>query len=211
MDIVNNFIQVRDKIKSISSVSKLIVVSKNQNSEDILKLISSGQLHFGENKVQETLKKWPEILQYNKNIKLHFIGKLQSNKAKEAFQIFDYIHSLDNEKLAKIFSNLEESSKKKINYFIQVNIGEEIQKSGINVSSVKDFVKHCINDLKLNILGLMCLPPANKDPEPFFKKLKVLTDDNKLAEISMGMSNDYLKAIDCGSTFLRIGSAIFNK
>ncbi len=211
MDIVNNFIQVRDKIKSISSVSKLIVVSKNQNSEDILKLISNGQLHFGENKVQETLKKWPEILQHNKNIKLHFIGKLQSNKAKEAFQIFDYVHSLDNEKLAKIFSNLEESSKKKINYFIQVNIGEEIQKSGINVSSVKDFVKHCINDLKLNILGLMCLPPANKDPEPFFKKLKVLTDDNKLAEISMGMSNDYLKAIDCGSTYLRIGSAIFNK
>ena len=211
MDIVNNFIQVRDKIKSISSVSKLIVVSKNQNSEDILKLISNGQLHFGENKVQETLKKWPEILQHNKNIKLHFIGKLQSNKAKEAFQIFDYVHSLDNEKLAKIFSNLEESSKKKINYFIQVNIGEEIQKSGINVSSVKDFVKHCINDLKLNILGLMCLPPANKDPEPFFKKLKVLTDDNKLAEISMGMSNDYLKAIDCGSTNLRIGSAIFNK
>jgi len=211
MDIVNNFIQVRDKIKSISSVSKLIVVSKNQNSEDILKLISNGQLHFGENKVQETLKKWPEILQHNKNIKLHFIGKLQSNKAKEAFQIFNYIHSLDNEKLAKIFSNLEETSNKKINYFIQVNIGEEIQKSGITISSVNDFVKHCINDLKLNILGLMCLPPANKDPEPFFNKLKALTDDNRLAEISMGMSNDYLKAIDCGSTFLRIGSAIFNK
>ena len=176
-----------------------------------MKLISNGQLHFGENKVQETLKKWPEILQHNKNIKLHFIGKLQSNKVKEAFQIFDYIHSLDNEKLAKIFSNLEESSNKKINYFIQVNIGEEIQKSGITISSVNDFVKHCINDLKLNILGLMCLPPANKDPEPFFKKLKALTDDNKLAEISMGMSNDYLKAIDCGSTYLRIGSAIFNK
>ena len=211
MDIVNNFIQVRDKIKSISTVSKLIVVSKNQNSEDILKLISIGQLHFGENKVQETLKKWPEILQHNKNIKLHFIGKLQSNKVKEAFQIFDYIHSLDNEKLAKIFSNLEETSNKKINYFIQVNIGEEIQKSGITISSVNDFVKHCINDLKLNILGLMCLPPANKDPEPFFKKLKALTDDNKLAEISMGMSNDYLKAIYCGSTYLRIGSAIFNK
>ena len=211
MDIVDNFIQVRNKIKSISSVSKLIVVSKNQNSEDILKLISNGQLHFGENKVQETLKKWPEILQHNKNIKLHFIGKLQSNKVKEAFQIFDYIHSLDNEKLAKIFSNLEESSNKKINYFIQVNIGEEIQKSGITISSVNDFVKHCIKDLKLNILGLMCLPPVNKDPEPFFKKLKALTDDNKLAEISMGMSNDYLKAIDCGSTFLRIGSAIFNK
>jgi len=211
MDILNNFIQVRDKIKSISTVSKLIVVSKNQNTEDILKLISNGQLDFGENKVQETLKKWPEILQHNKNIKLHFIGKLQSNKAKEAFQIFDYIHSLDNEKLAKIFSNLEESSNKKINYFIQVNIGEEIQKSGITTSSVNDFVKHCINDLKLNILGLMCLPPANKDPEPFFKKLKELTHDNKLAEISMGMSNDYLKAIDCGSTYLRIGSAIFNK
>ena len=211
MDIVDNFIQVRNKIKSISSVSKLIVVSKNQNSDDILKLISNGQLHFGENKVQETLKKWPEILQHNKNIKLHFIGKLQSNKAKEAFQIFDYIHSLDNEKLAKIFSNLEKTSNKKISYFIQVNIGEEMQKSGITVSSVNDFVKHCINDLKLNILGLMCLPPADKDPELFFKKLKVMTDDNKLKEISMGMSNDYLKAIDCGSTYLRIGSAIFNK
>jgi pyridoxal phosphate enzyme (YggS family) len=211
MDIVNNFIQVRNKIKSISSVAKLIVVSKNQNFEHILKIISNGQLDFGENKVQETLKKWPEILQNNPNIKLHFIGNLQSNKAKEAFQIFDYIHSLDNEKLAKIFSNLEKNSNKKINYFIQVNIGEEIQKSGITISSVNDFVKFCINDLKLNILGLMCLPPADKDPELFFKKLKVMTDDNKLKEISMGMSDDYLKAIDCGSTYLRIGSAIFNK
>jgi pyridoxal phosphate enzyme (YggS family) len=211
MDIVNNFIQVRNKIKSISSVAKLIVVSKNQNFDDILKIISNGQLDFGENKVQETLKKWPEILQNNPNIKLHFIGNLQSNKAKEAFQIFDYIHSLDNEKLAKIFSNLEKTSNKKINYFIQVNIGEEIQKSGITISSVNDFAKFCINDLKLNILGLMCLPPADKDPEPFFKKLKIMKDDNKLKEISMGMSDDYLKAIDCGSTYLRIGSAIFNK
>jgi len=211
MKILDNYLHIKNNIKKLSTKTNLVVVCKNRNFSEIQPIIDSGQLDFGENKVQETLKKWPEILNHNQNIKLHFIGKLQSNKAKEAFQIFDYIHSLDNEKLAKIFSNLEESSNKKINYFIQVNIGEEIQKSGITISSVNDFVKHCINDLKLNILGLMCLPPANKDPEPFFNKLKALTDDNKLAEISMGMSNDYLKAIDCGSTYLRIGSAIFNK
>jgi pyridoxal phosphate enzyme (YggS family) len=211
MKILDNYLHIKNNIKKLSTKTNLVVVCKNRNFSEIQPIIDSGQLDFGENKVQETLKKWPEILNHNQNIKLHFIGKLQSNKAKEAFQIFDYIHSLDNEKLAKIFSNLEESSNKKINYFIQVNIGEEIQKSGITISSVHDFVKYCINDLKLNILGLMCLPPANKDPEPFFKKLKELTHDNKLAEISMGMSNDYLKAIDCGSTYLRIGSAIFNK
>jgi pyridoxal phosphate enzyme (YggS family) len=211
MKILDNYLHIKNNIKKLSTKTNLVVVCKNRNFSEIQPIIDSGQLDFGENKVQETLKKWPEILNHNQNIKLHFIGKLQSNKAKEAFQIFDYIHSLDNEKLAKIFSNLEESSNKKINYFIQVNIGEEIQKSGITISSVNDFVKYCINDLKLNILGLMCLPPANKDPEPFFKKLRELTHDNKLAEISMGMSNDYLKAIDCGSTYLRIGSAIFNK
>jgi hypothetical protein len=211
MKILDNYLHIKNNIKKLSTKTNLVVVCKNRNFSEIQPIIDSGQLDFGENKVQETLKKWPEILNHNQNIKLHFIGKLQSNKAKEAFQIFDYIHSLDNEKLAKIFSNLEESSNKKINYFIQVNIGEEIQKSGITISLVHDFVKYCINDLKLNILGLMCLPPANKDPEPFFKKLKELTHDNKLAEISMGMSNDYLKAIDCGSTYLRIGSAIFNK
>jgi pyridoxal phosphate enzyme (YggS family) len=211
MKILDNYLHIKNNIKKLSTKTNLVVVCKNRNFSEIQPIIDSGQLDFGENKVQETLKKWPEILNHNQNIKLHFIGKLQSNKAKEAFQIFDYIHSLDNEKLAKIFSNLEESSNKKINYFIQVNIGEEIQKSGIVISSVNDFVKYCINDLKLNILGLMCLPPANKDPEPFFKKLRELTHDNKLAEISMGMSNDYLKAIDCGSTYLRIGSAIFNK
>jgi pyridoxal phosphate enzyme (YggS family) len=211
MKILDNYLHIKNNIKKLSTKTNLVVVCKNRNFSEIQPIIDSGQLDFGENKVQETLKKWPEILNHNQNIKLHFIGKLQSNKAKEAFQIFDYIHSLDNEKLAKIFSNLEESSNKKINYFIQVNIGEEIQKSGITISLVHDFVKYCINDLKLNILGLMCLPPANKDPEPFFKKLRELTYDNKLAEISMGMSNDYLKAIDCGSTYLRIGSAIFNK
>ena len=194
------------KLSDVRKYKKVVDLFDNINSLNVYQIWIQGE--YVSNNMYKSIQ---TIFEYNPNIKLHFIGKLQSNKAKEAFQIFDYIHSLDSEKLAKIFSNLEKTSNKKISYFIQVNIGEEMQKSGITVSSVNDFVKHCINDLKLNILGLMCLPPADKDPEPFFKKLKVMTDDNKLKEISMGMTNDYLKAIDCGSTYLRIGSAIFNK
>jgi pyridoxal phosphate enzyme (YggS family) len=144
-----------------------------------------------------------------KNIQLHLIGGLQSNKAKQAFEIFNYIHSLDSEKLAKTFSSLEAANQKRIKYFIQVNIGDERQKKGINISQVSNFVNYCVNDLKLNILGLMCIPPVLLNPEPYFLKLKELNINNKLKDLSMGMSNDFEAAIKCGSTFVRVGSAIF--
>jgi pyridoxal phosphate enzyme (YggS family) len=137
------------------------------------------------------------------------IGRLQSNKAKQAFQIFNYIHSLDSEKLAKTFSSLESVNQKKIKYFIQVNIGSEPQKNGLNISQVPNFVNYCVNDLKLNILGLMCIPPVSQNPESYFLKLKQLNISNKLKELSMGMSNDFETAIKCGSTFVRVGSSIF--
>jgi len=166
-------------------------------------------LHFGENKVQEAQEKWSNFLNDNKDVKLHLIGKLQSNKAKDAFALFDYIHTLNSEKLAKIFSNLEKDSKKNLKYFIQVNIGHEIQKNGIDESLLGEFINYCKNDLSLNVIGLMCIPPINTDPLPFFKKMQQLKIDNNLAELSMGMSSDYEVALNCGSTYLRIGSAIF--
>jgi uncharacterized pyridoxal phosphate-containing UPF0001 family protein len=137
------------------------------------------------------------------------IGGLQSNKAKQAFKIFHYIHSLDSEKLAKTFSSLEAINQKKIKYFIQVNIGDEPQKNGISIFHVSNFVNYCVNDLKLNILGLMCIPPASSNPEPYFLKLKELNYDNKLKELSMGMSDDFETALKYGSTFVRVGSSIF--
>ena len=144
-----------------------------------------------------------------KNIQLHLIGGLQSNKAKQAFKLFNYIHSLDSEKLAKTFSSLEATNHKKIKYFIQVNIGDELQKNGINISQVSDFVNYCVNDLKLNIYGLMCIPPVSESPESYFLKLKELNINNNLKDLSMGMSNDFETAIKCGSTFVRVGSSIF--
>jgi len=140
---------------------------------------------------------------------LHLIGKLQSNKAKDAFVLFDFIHTLDNEKLAKKFADLEFNSKRKIKYFIQINIGDEIQKNGINQSSVIEFVNFCKSDLKLNIIGLMCIPPMNLDPRPLFEQMLKLKINNNLSELSMGMSSDYKEALHYGSTYLRIGSAIF--
>jgi pyridoxal phosphate enzyme (YggS family) len=166
-------------------------------------------LHFGENKVQEAKEKWTPFLNNYKEIKLHLIGKLQSNKAKDAFAIFDFIHTLDSEKLAKKFSELELNSEKKIKYFIQINIGNEVQKAGINNSLAKEFIAFCKSDLKLNIIGLMCIPPINLDPSPFFEKMQQLKINNHLVELSMGMSSDYKEAIHFGSTYLRIGSAIF--
>jgi pyridoxal phosphate enzyme (YggS family) len=160
--------------------------------------------------VQEASLKWKDLISNNLQIKLHLIGKLQSNKAKEAFDIFHYIHTLDNEKLAKIFAKLEQNSKKKINYFIQVNIGNESQKSGISIDKVLQFVKYCMNDLKLNIVGLMCIPPVDVDPNQYFKNLSDLAKLNNLKELSMGMSNDYESAISNGATFVRIGSKIFS-
>ena len=209
MNSLDNFKVIKEKVYKLQSKSNLIIVTKNRSFETILPIIQSGHLHFGENKVQEAKEKWSTFLNDNKNVKLHLIGKLQSNKAKDAFDLFDFIHTLDNEKLAKIFSDLEKTKKKNLKYFIQVNIGNEAQKNGIDVSLLVDFINFCKKDLSLNIIGLMCIPPVNLDPLPFFKQMQKLQTDNNLAELSMGMSSDYKEALDCGSTYLRIGSAIF--
>jgi pyridoxal phosphate enzyme (YggS family) len=188
MELIQNFLSIKNQISSLNPNTKLIAVSKGQSIDKIKLLIDSGHLDFGENKVQEALLKWTDVINNNQNINLHLIGGLQSNKAKDAFKIFNYVHSLDSEKLAKIFSDLEKKNSKKIKYFIQVNIGEEIQKSGIKISLVPDFVQYCKKDLKLNILGLMCIPPVNVSPESYFLKLKKLNEDNQLNDLSMGMS-----------------------
>ena len=211
MCIIKNYNSIANSVQSLSKKSTLIVVTKNQGLDKINLLIKMKHLDFGENRVQEASLKWKDLISNNLQIKLHLIGKLQSNKAKEAFEIFHYIHTLDNEKLAKIFAKLEQNSKKKINYFIQVNIGNEPQKSGISIDKVLQFVKYCINDLKLNIVGLMCIPPVDVDPNRYFKNLSELAKLNNLKELSMGMSNDYESAINNGATFVRVGSKIFSE
>ena len=210
MSIIKNYNVILNSIQSVSKKTELIVVTKNQPIDNINLLINLNHFHFGENRVQEASLKWKHLMS-NSNLKLHLIGKLQSNKAKDAFEIFHYIHTLDSEKLAKIFSKLEESSMKKIKYFIQVNVGNEPQKSGISIDKVHQFVKYCMNDLKLNIFGLMCIPPAEGDPTQYFVSLAELARVNNLKELSMGMSNDYLCAIDNGATFVRVGSKIFSR
>jgi hypothetical protein len=207
MNVLENYQKINNNIRSISSKVNLVVVCKNQTIDRIKILLDHGHLHFAENRVQEAEMKWSNL--NVKNIQLHLIGGLQSNKAKQAFEIFNYIHSLDSEKLAKTFSSLEAANQKRIKYFIQVNIGDERQKKGINISQLSNFVNYCVNDLKLNILGLMCIPPVLLNPEPYFLKLKELNINNKLKDLSMGMSNDFEAAIKCGSTFVRVGSAIF--
>jgi pyridoxal phosphate enzyme (YggS family) len=209
MNYFNNFKVIKKEIEQLLYKPNLIVVTKNQTIDTIYPLLDAGHIHFGENKVQETNQKWSNILKNNSKVKLHLIGKLQSNKAKDAFNLFDFIHTLDSEKLAKILSGLENNSERKIKYFIQVNIGNEIQKNGIDQSSVREFMDFCSKDLKLNIVGLMCIPPFNLDPNPFFKKMQDLKIINNLNELSMGMSSDYKQALNYGATYIRIGSAIF--
>jgi pyridoxal phosphate enzyme (YggS family) len=209
MNYLEKFKDIKEEIYSIKKNANLIVVTKNQTFEKILDIISFGHLHFGENRIQEAKNKWSSYLKSNNNIKLHLIGKLQSNKVKEAFDLFTFIHTLDNEKLANKFSELEKQSDKKIKYFIQVNIGGEQQKNGIAIDSLKDFVNLCRNDMKLNIIGLMCIPPVQLDPNPFFKMMQDLNIKNNLLELSMGMSSDYKEALANGSTFTRLGSAVF--
>jgi pyridoxal phosphate enzyme (YggS family) len=211
MEHIQNFRNIKSQIKLINPDVNLIAVTKGQDIEKIKAILDEGHLHFGENKVQEATLKWSDILNVNKDINLHLLGKLQSNKAKEAFNLFHYVHSLDSEKLAKIFSNLENNNSKKIKYFIQVNIGNENQKSGIDISLVSDFVRFCQNDLKLNILGLMCIPPADNSPDEHFLKLRELNKINNLKDLSMGMSGDFIKAIELGATYVRVGSAIFGR
>lgn len=211
MEVIQNFLRIKNQISDLNSNTKLIAVSKGHNIDKIKLLIDSGHLDFGENKVQEALLKWTDLLNNNKNINLHLIGGLQSNKAKDAFKIFNYIHSLDSEKLARIFSDLEKKEQKRIKYFVQVNIGDEPQKNGIKLSLVSDFARYCIKDLNLNILGLMCIPPVNVAPDSYFKKLKKLNEDSKLKDLSMGMSEDFEIAIKLGSTHVRVGTSIFGQ
>ena len=210
MSIIDNYNYITNSIQSLSKKTSLIVVTKNQNPEVVKLLIKENHLHFGENKVQESLSKWEKLISISPEIKLHLIGKLQSNKAKDAFKIFHYIHTLDNEKLAKIFEKLENNSSKKIKYFVQVNIANEPQKNGISPHQANQFIKYCINDLKLNVIGLMCIPPIEGNPDQHFKNLAELARVNNLSELSMGMSNDYEIAIKNSSTFVRVGSKIFN-
>jgi pyridoxal phosphate enzyme (YggS family) len=210
MHLIKNYNLINKSIQSYSKKITLIVVTKNQEINKISSLIEANHYDFGENRVQDAILKWRNLISNNSKLKLHLIGKLQTNKAKDAFEIFHYIHTLDNEKLAQIFAKLEGSSIKKIKYFIQVNIGNESQKNGIPINKVIPFIKYCINDLKLNIIGLMCIPPAEGDPAPYFKSLAELAKANNLNELSMGMSNDYECAIENGATFVRIGNKIFS-
>ncbi|WP_440922844.1 YggS family pyridoxal phosphate-dependent enzyme [Candidatus Pelagibacter sp.] len=212
-----NLVEIKEKIKNkIDNLNyskyepKVIAVSKTFSEQDILPLIEYGHVEFGENKVQEAQLKWQKLKEKYNNLKLHMLGKLQTNKVKNAVEIFDYIHSLDNLKLANKISNEIQKKTKKIKIFIQVNLGDESQKSGINPADLETFYNQCI-ELKLNIIGTMCIPPDNQDPKPFFKHLLALNQKINLSEISMGMTNDYLDALEYKSTFLRIGTGIFGK
>ena len=187
---------------------KIIAVSKTFKLEKILPLIEYGHLDYGENKVQEAIDKWTDIKLKNKNIKLHLIGKLQTNKVKHAIKIFDYIHSVDSMKLARKIADEQQKQNKNVKLFIQLNIGDEEQKSGVNVDQIDDLITFS-KKLNLNIVGLMCIPPVNKEPDKYFKEIKDLNNKFNLPEISMGMSSDYLKAVENSSTYLRIGSSIF--
>jgi pyridoxal phosphate enzyme (YggS family) len=213
MSILSQYKKIIQNIEDYSfNISvNLIVVSKGRSLADIQKIINIGHIHFGENRVQEGVNKWSNILKLNTNIKLHFIGKLQTNKVADVISNFSFIHSLDNDKLALKISLEEKKLKKTLSYFIQVNLGEEKQKSGILKKDLPRFVNYCKNDLKLNIIGLMCIPPINEDSERYFKELRQLATNNNLKELSMGMSNDFISAIKNGSTFIRIGSAIFEE
>jgi pyridoxal phosphate enzyme (YggS family) len=211
MKILKNYNNILNSIQSLSMTTSLIVVTKGQLFEKIDIIIKSNHFDFGENRVQEATLKWKnKIITYPK-LKLHLIGKLQSNKAKDAFELFDYIHTLDNEKLAKIFSKMQSNSLRKIKYFIQVNIANEPQKNGMTIDTTNEFIKYCINDLKLNVIGLMCIPPIEVDPTQYFKKLSEIARLNNLTELSMGMSSDYACAIKNGATFVRVGSRIFSE
>ena len=213
MDILTQYKNIMQVIKNCPTniPVNLIVVTKGRPLSDIEKIINAGHFNFGENRVQESIDKWSDFLKLNPSIKLHFIGKLQTNKVPDVVRYFSFMHSLDNDKLALKLSNEEKSQKKNLSYFIQVNLGEENQKSGILKQDLPRFVNYCKKDLKLNIVGLMCLPPINQTSEKYFKELKQMAGDNNLKELSMGMSNDYISAIKNGSTFVRIGSGIFSE
>ena len=213
---VQNLINIQEKIKDrlidlkSKKQPKIIAVSKTFGMDKISPLIEYGHFDFGENKVQEAIEKWSELKLNNNNIKLHLIGGLQTNKVKLAVKLFDYIHSIDSEKLAKKISDEQQKQNKKVKIFIQVNIGNEEQKSGVNKASVNDLYSYC-KTLNLNVIGLMCIPPLEKSPEIFFKEMNILNENLNLKDLSMGMSTDYLDAVKNSATYVRIGSSIFGK
>ena len=213
----SNLIEIQNKIKKKINESsldkydpKIIAVSKTFSEQEILPLLNFGHHNFGENKVQEAVQKWKNLKKKYDHVRLHMLGKLQTNKVKNAVEIFDYIHSLDNLKLANKLAKEIHEKNKETKIFIQINLGGEKQKSGIDPSNLEVFYKNCLS-LKLNIIGTMCIPPDNHDPKPFFKEMLNLNNKVNLPEISMGMTNDFLEAIEFKSTYLRIGTGIFGK
>ena len=213
---VQKLIVIENKIKSnledlkINNLPKIIAVSKTFKLDEILPLIEHGHTDFGENKIQEAIEKWTDLKEKNTNIQLHMIGKLQTNKVKLAVKLFDYIHSVDTEKLAKKIADEQEKINKKIKIFIQVNIGKENQKTGIDKDRVNDLVIYC-KKINLNVVGLMCIPPVDQDPTIYFKEIFLINKKLNFSDLSMGMSSDYIQATQNGSTYLRIGSSIFGK
>ena len=209
---INNLALINDQIKSkFGSVKNLniIAVSKTFPMSEINPLIENGQMHFGENKVQEAVDKWSDIKKLNENLKLHMIGKLQTNKVKYVVPLFDYIHSLDNIKLAEKIASEQIKKNRNLKIFIQVNIGNESQKAGINIIDLKNFYEKCTHELNLNIIGLMCLPPQSGSAKNYFNEMVELKKTINVEDLSMGMSEDYLEAVACGATYIRIGSKMF--
>tara|TARA_B100000029_G_scaffold504526_1_gene583548 strand:+ start:1570 stop:2238 length:669 start_codon:yes stop_codon:yes gene_type:complete len=197
--------------KQLKTKPKIIVITKTFSLDNILPLIESGHIHYGENKIQEAEYKWDNIKNKFPNLQLHMVGKLQTNKAKKAVKLFDYIHSLDSERLAIKISQYQKELNKKIKLFIQINLGNENQKSGLSLDKLDNFYNYCVNELSLNIIGLMCLPPINSFPEKYFELLKKSSDNLNLNELSMGMSSDFDSAVTNGSTFLRLGTLIMGE
>ena len=209
--IVDRFEKIKLKINSLNPVKpvNIIAVSKTFDFDYIKPLLDHGHIHFGENKVQEALAKWSNYKKSNENLKLHMIGKLQSNKAKDAVKLFDYIHSVDNQKLADTLAKHQINLNRNLKYFIQVNIGNEIQKSGIPVNELDAFYNYCANEINLKIIGLMVIPPNNQSTNKYFKSMCELNKSLALNGLSMGMSADYIEAIKQGSNYVRVGSSIF--
>ena len=212
-NIVESFNKIKSNIENLKPAKQvnIVAVSKTFSLEHIKPLIDYGHNHFGENKVQEAKSKWQELKKKNQNLNLHMIGKLQSNKAKNAIELFDYIHSLDSQKLADILSKTQKNTNKFLKYFIQVNLANETQKSGISVNELDGFFDYCTREKKLEVLGLMILPPNNDNSKKYFQLLDNLNKNLALKELSMGMSSDYLEAVKFNSTYVRIGSQIFGQ
>ena len=215
--IVENLNRVKNKVneivnkKQLKTDPKIIVVTKTFPLNKIMSLLEYGHVHYAENKIQEAENKWIDIKNQYKDLRLHMVGKLQANKTKKAVKLFDYIHSLDNDRLALKLSHHEKELGKKVKLFIQVNLAEESQKSGIMFNDLNNFYNYCTKDLSLNVIGLMCMPPADSNSQEYFNKLKKAAVQLNLEDLSMGMSSDYEQAILSGSTYLRLGTAILGE